>query len=317
MTTTDLRVRVAPRSGPPLGRLGDALAAEWIKVTTLRALYPLLVLAGGVAVGVGALLSAAAGDNPAARSAGGAPFDPVATALSAMPYAGVIVAAMAVSLVTSEYGNGMIRLTLAVTPSRWRVLGAKLLVAGVPSLLAGTAFAAASVAVGLRMLASRGVATPGLADPKVLAAIAGAGVGTCLVSLLATCVAVTVRRTAPAVALTNLIAFVPGIMYALPDWWQRNLIAYLPTGATGSLAGTVAGRSAATLPTAIAYLVVAAWALALVVTPAPCSRAATPEPLVPPQHRRRAGGRDRRRRGVSPGRLARRAPRRRTGSAIA
>ena len=51
----------------------------------------------------------------------------------------------------------------------------------------------------------------------------------------------------------------------LPDWWQRNLIAYLPTGATGSLAGTVAGRSAATLPTATAYLVVTGWAVALVV----------------------------------------------------
>jgi ABC-2 type transport system permease protein len=264
MTTTQLRMPVAARSGP-LRRLGDALAAEWIKVATLHAMYPLLVVAGALAVGVGALLSASAGDDPATRAAGGPPFDPVATALSAMPYAGVIVAAMAVTLVTSEYRNGMIRLTLSVTPSRWRVFGAKLLVAAVPALLAGTAFAAASVAVGLRMLASRGVATPGLTDPKVLGAIAGAGVGTCLISLLATCVAVAVRHTAPAVALTNLIAFVPGIMYALPDWWQRNLIAYLPTGATGSLAGTVADRSAATLPTATAYLVVAGWALALVV----------------------------------------------------
>ena len=268
MTATDLRMPLAPPSGSRVGRLGDALASEWIKVSTLRVMYPLLALAGALAVGVGALLCAAAGDDPAARAAGGLPFDPVATALSAMPYASVIVAAMAVTLVTSEYGSGMMRLTLSVTPSRWRVLGAKLLVAGVPALLAGTAFAAVALAVGLPMLASRGVATPSLADPAVLGAIAGAGVGTCLVALLATCVAVTVRRTAPAVALTNLIVFIAGIMYALPDWWQRNLIAYLPTGATGSLAGTVATRSAATLPTATAYLVVAGWAAALVVAAA-------------------------------------------------
>jgi ABC-2 type transport system permease protein len=265
MIATDPPTPVAGPSVSPLRGLGDALASEWIKVSTLRAVYPLLALAGAVAVGVGALLSAAAGDEVAAHGTGGVLFDPVATALSAMPYAGVIVAAIAVTLVTSEYGSGMMRLTLSVTPSRWRVLGAKLLVAGVPALLAGTAFAAASAEVGLRMLASRGVATPSLGQPEVLGAIAGAGVGTCLVTLLAICVAVTVRRTAPAVALTNLIAFVPGIMYALPDWWQRNLIAYLPTGATGSLAGVVSGRSAATLPTATAYVVVAGWAVALVV----------------------------------------------------
>jgi ABC-2 type transport system permease protein len=253
-------------AGIPAPRFRDTLASEWVKVSTLRALSPLLGLATGIAVGIGALLSAAsAADYPDPGPIGGNVFDPVATALSAMPYANVIVAAMAVTLVTSEYANGMMRLTLTVTPARWRVLSAKVLATAGLALVSGMLSAALAVAVGLRMLSSRGVPTPPLTDGAVLAAIVGAAIGTALLALIGICVAVTIRRSAPAVALTNLIAFLPGVLYALPNWWQRNLIAYLPTGATSSLAETVADRSAAHLPPATAYAVIVCWAAVLVV----------------------------------------------------
>lgn len=243
-------------AGLPVPRLRDTLVSEWVKLSTLHAMYLLLGLAAGIAVGVGALLSAvSAGDRGAAGV-----LDPVATALQAMPYANVIVAAMAVTLVTSEYAGGMMRLTLTVTPARRRLLGAKLLAVGLPALVAGALSAALAAAVGLRLLASRGVPVPGLGDGAVLAAILGAGVGTALVALMATCLAIVVRRSAAAVALTNVLAFLPGILYALPEWWQRNVLAYLPTGASGSLVGTVAERSAAQLPAAGAYAVICAWA---------------------------------------------------------
>jgi ABC-2 type transport system permease protein len=257
---------IAMGAGNRTPRFRDTLVAEWLKAATLRAPYPLLVLATGIAVGVGALLSAAsAGDYPGPGAAGGNVFDPVATALSAMPYAGVIIAAIAVTLVTSEYAGGMMRLTLTVTPARWRVLAAKLLATLGPALLAGTLSATLAVAVGLRVLSSRGVPTPPLTGGGVLAAVVGAGVGTALVALIGTCLAVVIRRSAPAVALTNLIAFLPGIGYALPDWWQRHVIAYLPTGASGSLTRTVADHSAAHLSPATAYAVIAGWAVVLVV----------------------------------------------------
>jgi hypothetical protein len=73
-----------------------------------------------------------------------------------------------------------------------------------------------------------------------------------------------IRRVAAANALANLVAFLPGILYVLPDWWQRNLVAYLPTQVASSLAGIVAGRSPPTCPLT-AYAVIAPWAAAMVV----------------------------------------------------
>jgi ABC-type transport system involved in multi-copper enzyme maturation permease subunit len=246
-------------------RLRDTVSSEWVKVSTLRAMLPLLGLAAVLAVGVGALLSAAAGGDfaaldPAAKHV----FDPVATALSAMPYANVIVAAMAVTGVASEYANGMMRVTLTATPKRSRAFAAKLLVAAPAGLVAGVLFAAVAVAVGLRMMSARGVPTPGFFDGGVLAAILGAGVGTALIAILGTCMAFLVRRTSVGVTLTNVVAFLPGILYVLPVWWQHHVLAYLPTGATSSLAGTVAGRSAVHLSTGTAYGVVVCWAVILV-----------------------------------------------------
>jgi ABC-2 type transport system permease protein len=236
-------------------RFRDTLAAECLKITSLRAVVPLLALASTVAVGAGALLSAAV-------AGGGA--DPVATALSAMPYAGVIVAALAVTLTAGEYSSGMMRLTLTVTPRRRRLLGAKLAAAAGLGLLSGAVSATLALAVGLHLLSSRGVAVPALGDPATLGAIAGAAAGGALVAILGTCLTLAIRRVAPANAVTNLIAFLPGILVALPEVWQRHLVAFLPTGAAAALAGGVPGASpAANLPLPAAWAVVVAWAVVL------------------------------------------------------
>jgi len=264
MTAMDARMDASLGARLPVPRFHDTLASELLKIVTLRATSPLFGLAGAIAVGIGAILAnAAAASYPGPGPFGGDGDDPVATILSAMPYGNVIVAAMAVTLVTSEYGNGVLRLTLTVTPARWRVLGAKLLTAVGSALVFGTLTAGLAVAVGLRVLASRGVPGPGLTDGGVLAAIAGAGVGTAMVALIGTCLGLAFRRNAPAVGLTNVIAFLPGILYALPEWWQRTVVAYLPTSVTGSLTGTLDG-SAAALPAGTAAAVAACWTILLV-----------------------------------------------------
>ena len=192
----------------------------------------------------------------------GAPDDPVATALSALPYANVIVAALAVTLTASEYSSGMMRLSLTVAPRRWRLLGAKLVAVAGLGLVSGVVSATLALAVGLHLESSRGVALPALGEPRVLGAIAGAGAGGALVAVLGLCLAVAIRRTAPANALTNLIAFLPGILAVVPEFWQRHLVVFLPTGAAASLAG---GGSATSLPLPAAWAVVVAWTVALTV----------------------------------------------------
>jgi hypothetical protein len=59
-------------------------------------------------------------------------------------------------------------------PDRVDRLGAKLLAVGLPAQVAGVLSAALAAAVGMRMLASRGVPVPSLGDGAVLAAILGA-----------------------------------------------------------------------------------------------------------------------------------------------
>jgi hypothetical protein len=46
--------------GGPAPRFRDTLAAECVKIATLRAVAPLLALASAIAVGAGAILAAAA-----------------------------------------------------------------------------------------------------------------------------------------------------------------------------------------------------------------------------------------------------------------
>jgi hypothetical protein len=62
---------IAVDAGDRTPRFRDALAAEWLKAATLWAPYPLLVLASGLAVDVGALLSAASAGDPGPGVAGG------------------------------------------------------------------------------------------------------------------------------------------------------------------------------------------------------------------------------------------------------
>ena len=64
----------------------------------------------------------------AARGATGA--DPAKISLTGVYLGQVIVALLAVLAVGGEYGTGMIRVTLAATPRRTAVLGAKAVVTG-------------------------------------------------------------------------------------------------------------------------------------------------------------------------------------------
>jgi len=66
--------------------------------------------------------------------------------------------------VTSEYGTGMIRLTLTATPRRGRVLAAKAAVVGGVTLVAGLVTATVTFLVAQAVFAAHGVPTASLAD---------------------------------------------------------------------------------------------------------------------------------------------------------
>ena len=104
----------------PAGRVSrhdraDALHAEWTKLRTLPGTGWLLAAAVALTVAVSAAAAAAA-----TCPAGGCPADPAKLSLTGVQVGQAIVAILAVLAISNEYSTGMIRVTLAAMPRRWR-----------------------------------------------------------------------------------------------------------------------------------------------------------------------------------------------------
>jgi ABC-2 type transport system permease protein len=164
---------------------------EWIKLRGLRSTW--WALAAGLAA------AAVIGDRIGAGTRTGA--DNLTVTTSPATLVGlVIVSVLGVLAVTSEYGSGMIRTTLAATPRRSLVLAAKAAVLAAVALVAGEAASFLAYACAAAALPD-GVTAPGLNEPGVLRALILTGAGYCLLGLLGVGLGAIVRHTAAAVAI--------------------------------------------------------------------------------------------------------------------
>jgi ABC-2 type transport system permease protein len=102
----------------------------------------------------------------------------------------VTVAVLAVLAVTGEYATGLIRVTLAATPRRYRALGAKAAVAVAAAMAAGAVAVAGSLAIAAQIFSARGYTESAgyplahLTDPASLRAGAGTVIYFGLIALL-------------------------------------------------------------------------------------------------------------------------------------
>lgn len=112
-------------------RFGDALAAEWVKITTLPATW----IAALVAFGVNTVLGFIAGTD-AVRVAGHDGAVPIVRLGTLMLAPVHVFIAIAVFAAGSEYRGGQLRVSLAAVPDRNRLFAAKLIVSTVLSLIA-------------------------------------------------------------------------------------------------------------------------------------------------------------------------------------
>jgi ABC-2 type transport system permease protein len=184
-TTADTRV--------PSGRYGLAQAArmEWIKLRSLRSSWWTLAVTVAGTVGIGV----AVGLN--SRNASG---DLINDALAGVVPGLLLVGALGVLTMTSEYTSGTIRATLAVIPRRPLVLAAKAAVFGAVTLIVGEtasfiAFFAAAATV------RHGIVAPTLSDPGVLRAVVLSGAAFCLIGLLGLGLGAIIRYSAAAVGV--------------------------------------------------------------------------------------------------------------------
>jgi ABC-2 type transport system permease protein len=165
MTTT--AQTSVPRA--PGGRYGLAQAArmEWIKLRSLRSTWWTLVVTAAGTIGIGG----AVGLNT--RNASG---DLTNNALAGVVPGLLLVGALGVLTMTSEYSSGTIRATLAAIPRRPLVLAAKAAVFGVVTLVAGEAASFIAFFADAATL-GHGIAAPTLGQPGVLRAVVVTGAG--------------------------------------------------------------------------------------------------------------------------------------------
>ena len=198
------------------------LAAEWIKARSVRSTWWLLaaVVASLAAAGVSPALTFTLGGE----GSGEATADATGGALSGVSFTQLLVAALGVVLVSSEYGSGLIRATFAAVPSRLPVLAGKAGVATVATFLPALATVLAAFVAAQAVLAGADVSIS-LADPGVLRAVVGAALFLAVSAVLGTAFGWLVRSTAGALAtvfgflfvLPLLGLLIPGITPYLPS----------------------------------------------------------------------------------------------------
>lgn len=227
----DRNVPGAPRPG-----FGHTLRAEWIKFwsvrSTLWSTVALFVLGAGLTV----LVCATSAEWLAGEEADESPGSFVTWG---MMFAQITAIVLGTLVVTSEYGTGMIRATLAATPRRGAVLAAKALVLTCTLFVAGTVTAFAGYFGGNAFLAAEGIGLS-LSDDGVLRAMVGSGLYMAGLGLFAAGVGLLVRHTAAALSVVLGLVFVVGNMvFLLPGAWGEWLGKLMPGNAGSAVATPV------------------------------------------------------------------------------
>ena len=192
-------------------------------------------------------------------------IDAAGTSLLGVDFANLVLIVLCASSVSSEYSTGMIRLTLAATPRRLRVLGAKATVLAATALVVGIVSAIVTFGVGQLVLVMQGVSTMEAADPRLLKLVFGSALMVPFYSLLAVAFAFVTRSSGWAIAAVLAIMSVPALVGALPELWRELLLPGLPASALHSLSGSVSTSSPEYLTPGPAAFVLFTWAAGLLI----------------------------------------------------
>ena len=177
---------------------------------------------GGFHQAGGSLTVAGSGDiTPAVPEGPGPAGMPIERTLIGA-FAGLIaVVVVGTMFVTAEYRRGLIRLTLAASPRRGRVLAAKAVVIGSVTFVAGLAAAAVAVPLCLRILHNNGNSVLPVTPLTELRVVAGTAALLAVAAVLALAIGTILRRSAGAVTAVIAAIVLPYIL---------GTAAVLPTG---------------------------------------------------------------------------------------
>jgi ABC-2 type transport system permease protein len=242
--------------------MSEALRAEWTKLRTLPGTGWLLIGAVVLTVAVSAAVAAAV------HVTSGTGQDPTKLALTGIDLGQVVVAVLAVLVISEEYGTGMIRTTLTAIPRRIHLLAAKAVnVAGL-TLVAGVLAVTGCLVAGRLLLPGAGLdhthgyALVSISRSPTLRAAIGSVFYLVLIALLSLGVATAIRDTAVSIgAVLGLLYLPPILAQAVADPLRRHLQQIAPMTAGLSIQATTNLRSLPIAPWR-GLGVLAAWAVA-------------------------------------------------------
>ncbi|UYQ65529.1 ABC transporter permease [Streptomyces peucetius] len=275
--TAEAPARIA--AGVP-ARFRHLLAAEWIKLWSLRSTHWVL--------GAGALTVTGINVNSAASNADrlahqpllppepppGVPprpevlFDPLHTAFvdPAWQLFMIIAATVGALAVFGEYTSGLIRTTFAAVPDRRAVVTAKVTVVSAVMLALGTLVSGASFGVTQMLLREYGGLS--LGDAGALRAVAASALLAPLCALVGMAVGAVVRHAAGSVvAIVALLLLVPALFQGERHRWVKEIGNAMPLSAWDRLVTNperTIGLGRYPLTISEAWTVYGAWAVAAV-----------------------------------------------------
>ncbi|MFI9362425.1 ABC transporter permease [Kitasatospora sp. NPDC053057] len=230
------------RFAEPVPRFTDLLAAEWIKLRSLRSTYWLLALASLVAIviNINAVHSDLTYiDNPPPKMAGYPAFryDPLYHGLSDIACYLLAIAAGSLGAITvfGEYTTGMVRTTFAAVPDRRGVIAAKVVLIGGITALAGAVVSTVSFFTTNAMLASRHVGLS-ITEGVSLQAVLGYAAIVPVCALIGMALGAVLRHATGSIVSLVLLIFILPLMFGGDRYrWLHEIGSHLPLATVGRL----------------------------------------------------------------------------------
>lgn len=255
------------------------LRSEWIKVTTVPSTMILLSITLVVMIGLSALFAWSMASSQASAESFTSSDPEIAAQLAATDYgelalnspsAGIIfgqllIASLAVVLIASEWGTGMIRSTMVAVPKRIPALLAKNLIIAAIAFVVGAGAALISYFVAQPFLAPEDIDFAITRD-GVLLSIINTGSVLALMAVIAMSIGTLLRNTAggvvTAIGLLMVLPIIIQIFSGLADWIP-DAARFLPSSAGEQMVAISIADDA--LNQWQGALVLGGWALVLLV----------------------------------------------------
>ena len=148
-------------------------------------------------------------------------FDPTNQSLTGLALGSLIIGVLGVLAMTGEYASGTIRSTLAATPRRRLLVGAKVLVVGAVALVVGELLSFACFFTGQAIL-SGNAPSASIGQAGVLRAVSFTGGYLALLALFGLGLGLIIRHTSGAIAtFVGCTLLLPLLLQPLSENWAR------------------------------------------------------------------------------------------------